>query len=412
MFGEGEIDKESGLYTPPPVPTSLVSVVMADDGDERAGYALVEFSPGRVAAAVAPTWTALSQFKLEVKGAERCYANGWQQIAVQISVAAQDVGDIPLEISDADLASLKLYAEGNDNALPFLGVNERGIPVGPDGQTLVPWAVSVRLNEIDPYGSGSIQAIAQPAEGKVRTRVFYIHARVAQTITVSASLQNSESLQVVYSRERTDGKVDVTGVPALTFTRDQYSFERERISTNVSPIDGDEFVYLDETIDYYRLPFVSNGQALLKFVELKIPEDINRSTVKWASQQFEDHYCSYTGFSLKPFKGTSPSQERLLFDGMLYRMARAGKHTLPGLAPGKGPAEGGLIISLNRTADLKFWDDVQTGEPYRASLERPLMLELIDQHGNQHKLRVEFHLDERDREAGLTLRDKIALALR
>ncbi|QCI11371.1 hypothetical protein E6B08_08155 [Pseudomonas putida] len=86
VYGEGGIDA-NGVYTAPEAPEMPISVVAAED-DDRAGYAVVEFSEGRRVSAAMVPWTALSTFTIRAISAPRCFANGWQQIEVEVAVAA------------------------------------------------------------------------------------------------------------------------------------------------------------------------------------------------------------------------------------------------------------------------------------------------------------------------------------
>lgn len=407
VFGDGEIDAD-GRYTPAQKPTLPVSVIMADDGDERTGYALVEVAQDRVVSSAVMSWTRLSTFEVKVIGVPRCFANGWQQLEIEVSVAAQDGPDgQPLEISDADLASLKLMEQGSSNEIPFLKPDEEGIDPGSD----LTWAVSTSKNRVDPPAGVIAEQDPATSLAQIRRRRLFVHTRQATTIEVYAAIQNSQTYQWFYSKDSGEkGRVELTGLTVPSFARPSYSFERKRVSGDVSPVEGDEFVYVDNTTDHWRLAHVVRGGAVVKFVRLRIASQANKSTIRWASQQYEDHYCSYTGFAFSRADGKE-ADEGLLFDGLLFRMASHREHSLPSLE-GENVAPGELLISLHRRSGFKFWDDIQTGEPYRASLERPLELELIDQEGNLHRLRLSFGIDEADGRNGLTVRDKLQLSLR
>lgn len=407
VFGEGEIDSD-GNYTPPTKPTLQTAVIMADDGDDRSGYAIVEFAEDRVASASTISWTGLSTFEIKVIGSSTCFANGWQQLEVEVSVAASDgPNNQPLEISDADLATLRLQVQGSSNEIPFLDPDQEAI----DPQSGLTWAVSNRKNTINPPGTRAAGQSELEPFGQIRSRRFYVHTREATTLEVCAAMQNSETFQWFYSAGE-KGKVALTGSTVPEFAIASYAFTRERVSGDVSPVEGDEFVYLDKSIDYWRLEHVLREDKVVKFVQLKIASGNNRSLVRWASEQYEDHYCSYTGFAFNPGNNAGVKDERMLYDGAVYRIAKARAHALPDFQNCKAPALGELMFSLNRLADFKFWDDVGSSVPYRAKLSKPLLLELIDQEGNEHKLRFDFGITSADAANGLTVRDKLQLNLR
>ncbi|WP_043203466.1 hypothetical protein [Pseudomonas putida] len=397
IFGEGEIDPDTGVYTPPEASTLPVCVVMADDGDDRTGYAMVEFQQQSESLAHKASWIDLATFTLHVIGHDTCYANGWQQVEIEVRVEASDVGAQPVEISDADLATLQLRAEGWDNEFPFLSTDEEGISV----ESGFTWAVSRAPNKVDP--PAPTDAVAAPAMIMNERRVrFYVHTRQATTLELYAGIQNTETFVWKYSNGSPAGKVKVTGRTVPNFTRQQYEFERVRIGAESenSPVAGDDFIYVDNTMDYWRLKSVIHNGQPRKFISMILAPGTNKSLLRWASEQLNDHYCSYTGLQFMPFKEPEADHLRLYMDGLLYRLAHQREHVLPLLNAAQGARAGELMISLRRTDAMQFWDDRSTQLPYQAHLRNAINIELIDQQGNQHKLVFDFGVPEgEDKEA-------------
>jgi len=390
-FGEGDIDPITGVYTPPDAPTSPVCVIVANDGDDRTGYAMVEFVQQSEALAQMANWTDLVTFELHVIGHNACYANGWQQVEIEVRVEASDVNNTPMDISDADLATLQLRAEGWDNQIPFLSTDEEGISV----ESGFTWAVSRAPNTVDPPAPGD--TVAAPAMGEKERRVrFYIHTRQATTLEIYAGMQNAETYVWKYSNTKAAGKVNVSGRTPPNFTRQQYEFERVRIGaeSDKSPITGDDFIYVDNTMDYWRLKNIVHDGKVRKFIRMIILTGTNKSLLRWASNQMNDHYSSYTGLQFIPLNAPEAAQHGLLMDGLLYRVANHRAHTLPRINADLGARPGELMVSLRRTDAMKFWDDISTGQPYRAHLKNAIKIELIDQQGNQHKLLFDFGVPE------------------
>lgn len=332
MLGEGNIDQDTGTYIPNEESTVPVCVIIADDDDERAGYAMVEFVPTHGAAVPHKQgWTDLATFELVVIGHDTCYANGWQQIEVEVRVEAQTVGGQDAIVSDAELATLQLMVMGSDNTLPFLQAHEGGI----GKESGMEWAVSRSRNDVDPPStSDTAVAASVPVLGDNERRVrFFIHSRQATTLEIYAGIQNADSHAWTYSKEKKEGKVNVKARPALNFAREQYGFERVRLvgESDASPIAGDDFIYVDNTMDYWRLKHVVAGGVARKFISAYIPPGANKSLLRWASEQADDHYCSYTGLQFIPFKAPESEHQRLLMDGLLYRMAKQRSHVLPEL---------------------------------------------------------------------------------
>lgn len=398
IFGEGEIDPQTGVYTPPETSTLPVCVIMADDGDDRTGYAMVEFVQQSESLASKVSWTNLATFELRVIGGSACYANGWQQVEIEVRVEASDIGGQPVEISDAELATLQFRVEGADNEFPFLSADEEGISV----ESGFSWAVSRARNKVDP--PLPTQTVAAPAMTMNERRIrFFVHTREATTLEIYAGIQSAETGTWHYSNGSSDGKVEVTGITVPNYVRDRYVFSRTRITaaSDRSPVEGDDFIYVDNTMDYWRLTHVlTNNAQPLKFISMIMAPGANRSMLRWASEQLNDHYCSYTGLQFMPLNEPEADHLRLYMDGLLYRMAYEREHELPLIDPAYGARAGELMISLRRTDAMQFWDDYSTRLPYQAHLRSAIHVELIDQQGNQHKLVFDFGVPEgEDREA-------------
>ena len=407
VYGEGAIDKDTGLFTPPAAPQQSIAVVAADDGSDRTGYAIVEFSEGRRASASLMSWTAISTFEIKAISAPQCFANGWQQIEVEVAVAAKDGPDgEPIEISDADLATLKFQDLTDNEPLVFLAPDEEAL----DPVLNKNWAVNLNENTIErqPGVAGKPTA----PMGQVRRRRFFLHCRKAGVKSIYATIQNTETFQFASSKDAGEhGVLKLTGTTVPSFTQQAYSFVRTRVAGDESPSDGDEFAYVDNSTDYWRLEHVlREGSKLVKFARLRILPSDNKSSVLWASDLIDDHYCSYTGFTFNAADGSS--NDRLLFDGLLYKMAKQRTHTLPKLLENHRPGPGQLTFSLHRLENFRYGAGMGLGLPYYQALKKPLLVELIDTEGNTHPLRFVFGVDSEDKRNGISERDKLQLFLR
>jgi len=403
VYGEGEFVGD--VYTPPDAPQLPIAVVAADDGDNRTGYAIVEFSEGRKASAGLMSWTEISTFELKALSAPKCYANGWQQIEVEIAVAARDdANGQPIEISDADLATLKFLEVGTNKEQAFLPPYEEALDAASDDD----WAVNNNPNLIN-------RQVAMRDEsgerlGEVRRRRFYIHSRKPGKITLYAAIQNTETGQWVLSEKVGEhGKIELQGLDLPSFTSESYSFKRTRVAGDESPPDGDEFAYVDNSTDYWLLEHVISEGRVTKFARLGIKAADIKSSVSWSSHLDDDRFASYTGFSFLSADRTV--NEGLLFDGLFYRMAKHRSHAVPGLLRDKGPGAGQLMLSLHRVEDFKF-RIVEQDAPYRQALEKELVLDLLDVEGNLHPLTFAYGVTGDEAKEGLAHRDKLKLSLR
>ncbi|QCI11372.1 hypothetical protein E6B08_08160 [Pseudomonas putida] len=288
----------------------------------------------------------------------------------------------------------------SNQQLPFLEKDEDALDAASgDG-----WAVNNNGNEIDRQ-----PAVAHADDGilgPIRRRRFFMHSREPGMIKVRAEIQNAETYLWFKSEGMgADDTLEMTGLPLPSFTRQSYSFVRTRVAGDDSPSDGDEFAYVDNSTDYWLLEYVGRDTQIIKFARLRIASAANKSSVLWASHLVDDRFVSYTGFSFQ--SDDSNINDPLLFDGLLYRMAKQRSHRLPKLLDEKGPGAGQLMLSLHRSDNFLFGDAAGSG--YTQALEKSLLFDLIDKEGNEHPLRFEYGVEEDDARNGLAARDKLRL---
>ncbi|EKT4485045.1 hypothetical protein QEM02_005223 [Pseudomonas putida] len=408
--GEGEF--EGNVYMPPDNPQLPIAVVTAFDGIERTGYAIVEFSEGRQATAGLLSWTNIATFELRAIGAPQCVANGWQQIEVEVSVAAaDDYEGNPVDISDADLATLKFLNADSNNDIPFLSPMEESLhrdDQGGDG-----WAVNRDDNKIQRQNTvnGGSSASLPP-----KTRRFFFHSRKTGMIRVIASIQNTlTGLTVTSLGIGEKGKIELRGQDRPVFRG--YTFERTRVAGDTSPSEGDEFAYVDKSTDNWLLEHAQKDDGrLVKFARLFITDADRKSSVRWSWKPGsttppikDDDLVSYTGFSFLSVDGEV--RDDLLYDGLLYRMAKHRGYALPRLVQGAKPGAGQLMLTLQR--DTGFVLQSGSEDPgYRQALEKDLVFTLLDVEGNEHPLTFSFSATVDEERQGITHRDVLKLSLR
>ncbi|MBF8668955.1 hypothetical protein IR012_01175 [Pseudomonas putida] len=425
--GEGYFD--GNVYIPPQSPQQPIAVVTAFDGVERTGYAIVEFSESRQAIAGLLSWEALSTFELKAIGVPTCFANGWQQIEVEVTVAAaNDHNDQPVVISDADMATLKFINVESNNPLPFLAPLEEalGANVGEEEED---WAVNRDANNINRYvavkgeafeplraGTGRYNGGAiEPSQ--VRTRRYYFHCREWGEIKVMGWIQNTLTGKSVTSKGLGEnGVLPLTGEPRPPFTLEQYSFKRTRVAGDESPSEGDEFAYVDKSTDNWLLEYVIRAGRPIKFARLFIKGTDRKSAVCWSwvpgssTPPIEtDDFVSFTGFAFQSVDGTV--QDKLLFDGLLYRMAKHRGYALPTQVQGTQPGAGQLMITLQRDTGFEY-SNAKEDPRYRQSLQGDLIFTLLDMEGNEHPLTFTFAVTAEEERQGITHRDVLKLSLR
>ncbi|MFJ4397679.1 hypothetical protein [Pseudomonas sp. NPDC089396] len=399
VVGEGIIDN-SGKFTPPAEPSRPASVVILNRDDEDVGYAIVEFAKHAPSSVSAARWKDLSVFGIEVLGSTECFANGLQQIALRITIetATLDDGEHP-PISDVELASLRLFSVGTNAEVRFLEPDEEGLLI-PDDITQGDWATNLAKNRFDPPGRFAQASAVAPRQSSPGTRVkdLYVQTTYRGVQKFRAEFQNETTKRWFNSEAYDPGAgakvVDLKGNPPANYSIERYQFERDRVSDDGGTVEGDEFSYVDRSLDYWRLPYVRKlDESVMKFSMLRLTVDSNVSTIKWESEHFNETYFSYTGMAFYPNYRDNLKPTEMTFDGQLCRLASQQKAKLDnGLDQSKPPAQGELLFGLYRVPNFNFWHDGQGNEDqrYRELLDRPVEFELVDQEGNPHKLRVAF----------------------
>jgi len=413
VFGEGSIDSD-GLFTPPPEPSQPASVVMLDRDEEAAGYAIVEFAKHAPTSVSAARWKDLQVFGIEVLGSTECYANGLQQIVLRITIetAALDNGEQP-PISDVELASLRLSNVGTHAQVRFLEPDELGLVI-PEDTSRGEWATTHAKNRFDPPGSfaPASKEVQQSSPG-TRVKYLYVQTTYRGTQQFRAEFQNETTKRWFNSQDYDPSPgvkvVDLKGKPPMAYAIELFKFNFDRVRSDGGEDEGDDYTYVDDALDYWRLPYIDLNGRLLKFSMLRMAKDSNVSTIRWESEHLAETYFSYTGMAFYPNYDDTPPPAEMNFDVNLLLMAKTQAAELDERLDARKPVERGeLVIGVYRVSDFKFWHDGMGGadERYRERLDLPVDFELVDQEGNPHKLRISFPT------SGKGARNKPLLSLR
>lgn len=392
-FGEGYIDAEQGLFTPPSEASTIATVIMAEIDARSSGYALVELAPRAIAP---PDWTDLVAFNVEVRGTDRCYANGLQQIEVLVTIETNHP-DVPL--TPVELSTLRFYNVIGNSLLPFIEVAQEGLE---PTQSSEPWAVNYLPNEYDRQPTVLDEDDRVHSEFSTSRRRFYLQSSQAShgefyvkfTKTGGGDFSSKDKAQTV--------KVVSEAPPA--FGLDNYDLSRKRVwNGRGEQIDDDDFSFYLESIDYWKLS-CTYQLVSIKFRSCRIVGAC--SSVRWESEQLDETFFSYLGVAFYPMPYAEPEPpEELSLDGRLIAMAKEQQsddenNPVPPYSlrkdfiVGEEPGIGELLISLHRVDDKKYWhDSMAEGDEtrfYRQYLDQPLRCELRDTFGNLHRVQIGF----------------------
>jgi|GEM_PF-2263243 len=407
VIGEGDITPE-GLYTPPASPVSSASVVRVVLRGRVSGYAIIEHGQrqGTRSASVAG-WNALDKFYVRTVTAPQCYANGMQQIQVQVEIATKDPGDgSHSPISDDELQTLKFYVVGGGE----LRVVDVGIEPPVPG-TPGTWAMRRSHNPLLEMvqAAGASTTPVPAADGRTIWN-YWLQTTSTVPVEIYAMFKQSGLGGKWFNSEtqsQDNGKVAVQGrtLPTYDPSRDYpWTDGDKRVKQEGSVVGNDTFNYMTLTVDYWKLTHVLADKRI-PFVQIDVDGLDNKSVMRWASEEYEDELCSYSGFM---FGG---EQEQMIYDGNLARMAGKRGLTLEQVQPNRRPANGELLISLNRVTNFRQRyetpddPDILTDEeaPQREHLMRAFKFRLLDQQGNRHDLQISYEGAGRDGRNTFTL---------
>ncbi|UTL82542.1 hypothetical protein [Pseudomonas putida] len=392
IFGEGYIDPETGLFTPPEESEGKITVVMADINNRLSGYAVVELAPEAVEP---PTWTELSEFSLVTTGSNKCYANGMQQVEILVTIETSTaVGQPKQPLSPTELSTLKLYDGISNSQLPFLEPDQEGLPA--DNHT--PWAVGLLPNRFHPQTSTKAPIVTRDPEA-ARKRLLYLHSgKVTNTRKIYAKFTKDGGGE--YDSRDKHGEVEIQSEIPPTLDRSHYYLDRERVK-NIRGSDAggkdDPFSYWTASLDYWTLTYrVAGNGPSVKFLTCEPVGPF--SAVRWESEQLNEIFGSYLAYAFKPYEGQDPTPLQLRIDPWLKALAKEEKVDFQDLQsdliPGYEPAPGDLLVSLHRVDDLTYWyDKMGDGDVlrnYRAQLNGDLKFRLRDLYGNLHQVSIGF----------------------
>ncbi|PYB76665.1 hypothetical protein DMX11_11015 [Pseudomonas sp. LB-090624] len=394
VVGEGEITPD-GLYTPPLKPESSASVVMVDLMGLAFGYAIVEHGEDGMGtgtrSSIASGWATLSSFTLKTLSAPRCFANGMQQIQVEVSIITTQGDSIVDPIGEDDMATFGFYVEGGG----LLDVVDVGIEPGAGKPET--WVMRRTKNGKLITQPGVVEGGAPAEQQGELIRHFWLQTTATQEVTIYAMFKKAGLgglWQPSQEISPQDGEVKVTGImrPGVAITDFDWSKEPIRVEQLGEDVGNDTFSYKTLTIDYWYLKHIMRELKIIPFVEMRVENDDNLSVMRWETEEYEDELCSYSGYVF------GNSKEEMIYDPQLVVMSAHRGVPLKALHLNHAPPDNTLMISLTRIINFPYRHQLKDNadalydfeEEVRPTLLRPFKFSLLDQEGNRHYLRVMY----------------------
>ncbi|MEB2519649.1 hypothetical protein SOP85_30130 [Pseudomonas sp. YuFO20] len=300
-----------------------------------------------------------------------------------------------MELSEAELASVRLVSADEKNPLPEVGKD--GVPEG--GK----WYFTETENlTYDKYPiqapAGQLTAPMQPREAKLYIKEFFVQCHKVENLLVAATIR-SDNYEHFYSNPgKDDGEhnrkaLNLVAIKPPSGGTGGHTLFVLTGPTRVKPEGGgaDEDILVSD--DYYLLKL----QIENKDIDIKKIQFVgNNSMVKWESNtQLEDVH-SITGHAFRyeadpddPNDKGDPNARTLHIDPILQRRLPA--PISPVVDPNNPLPKGQVLFSLHRR---QYWQYDKYAKP---DFESALNLIVYDVFGNKHQVYVGFDGNDRNK---------------
>jgi len=381
VSGEGNVNA-AGLFTAPAHITTPISVVACDimlDGISfYTGYSIIQLSDF----VAELSWKKLVSFKLTAPaGNTKAFANGYQQIAIDIEIETEPVNGSNYPITEEELSSLTIVHRNSGQNLDYLDSGQEGFETDAAYQ----WAVSTepnRFNRSDSVAQAVDEKSFDILNGISRRRVF-VHTRAADPEVFHGRFVDAFSGEH-NSNEKSDippYNIELVPLAVPSFIPGHYDFKPRRVAGGgKNPPEQEDYDYFLRTTDYWSLDYKGVDGRSVRFVRLEL--EGNQSVVQWESRYQNEYMFSYTGYVFNDEK-VQDDEKTMLYDKRMLLAVEPYNHPLDShVVATEVVGPGQLVIGLFRTDDVRYWGDSQ--------LEAPLLLKLLDKNGNFHRLSIGF----------------------
>ncbi|KIH80637.1 hypothetical protein UCMB321_5611 [Pseudomonas batumici] len=378
----GTVD-ESGHFTAPAQITSPVSVVTCEVVAQGTVF-LRGFSVIRLSDFLEePSWKDIASFTLTADK-PRAFANGYQQMAIDIHVETEAVGGKYYPLTEEERSTMTIVYNSSGGDVDMLDDFQEGF----DDDVPYKWAVSIVENRFNNFGGArntpryDLDGLPRAPRNGASDDILYMQTRARDKVKFHARFISK------YWEEK--NSTDKSSLPPQTlelFPQEvpvtnvgHYDFRPRRVDGGGNnPPEQEDYDYFLTTTDYWYLNYLgADGQSVLfaKCVFLS-----NRSTVQWESDQLNEKMFSYTGYVFNE-TGEDDEAKVVSFDTGLMARYIPDLRPVTTLVPGNSVGKGRLMISLNRVDNVAY--------RHRTPLEGALELLLLDMNGNKHRLDVGF----------------------
>ncbi|WP_339475097.1 MULTISPECIES: hypothetical protein [unclassified Pseudomonas] len=392
VIGEGTVS-DDGTYTAPTTPHRPYDIVRCEISHPDFGLLFAGYSTIKLAAHIEePGWSALTRFDLDTLRSDQAFANGFQQIPLQISIETNGARLTPDEED-----SLKMVYVRSNQYVPELPALQEGIAEDAPGNDKE-WAQTRIGNRFKPFPSSSSSATPprtdEPAALPNRIDLF-MQTRAAQPTQFYAvfddELGNPWSSDVYPGDE--NGIILLKPVPAPSPNIDNYKLTRQRVAGGggSDPDSDHDFDWFLKTTDYWALTYLRENQVGVDFLTAEVRGF--QSIVQWESPAPNETMFSYTGYGYGDPK--KPNEASVMhYDSLLVE--NLGLPVKNDMEPGHSLAAGKFRVGLFR---LEHSDGIRQDRRVKLHPLRSAKLKvyLTDDEGNHHKIAIGFPSADRNR---------------
>lgn len=377
--GEGSVTQQ-GLFTAPAqlsAPTSVVRCEALYNGVVwMSGYSIIGLSDF----VLAQSWIRLENFQLTAPNNHRAATNnGYQQIVVEIEIKPERVDGVDVGVTEEEISDL-VISHSSGQALDYLSATREGI----EGDMTDIWAVSTEGNQFNRLNqvAGAHESANYQRQGGIIRRRVYVHTKASDPETFHARF-TAHGMEFNSNERSKDPPYVIELVPQTRplFEPRDYGFGPKRVDGGGNnPPEQEDYDYHLTTTDYWYLEFTGKDGKTVRFLRCEFER--NQSQIQWESRSTNETMFSYTGYIFNDYQDKqNPSVMR--YDLRLDKLIP--KSLDNSIISTETVGEGQLLLSLFRTDDVRY-----IASEVATELEQPLIVNLLDQNGNSHRLNIGF----------------------